>query len=199
MDKYVITISRQFASLGRSIAQELSEKLEIEFYDRDIVEATAKRMGLRVTSVSNEEESVKSKFFNRKYPLGTEVANVQEEIFNVQKNIIQDIAAKESCIIVGRCGNEVLKDHERSLNIYVYASDEQRMENCIKVLHMDPKVAKKMMKDVDKARENYRHKYCKNVKHVHDGYDILIDSGKFGVETSADIIADIVKRTFSFE
>lgn len=196
MDRYVITISRQFASLGRSIAQALSERLEIEFYDRDIVEATAKRMGLRVTSVSKEEEKLKSKFFYRKYPLGTEVANVQEEIFQVQKNIIQDIAAKESCIIVGRCGNEVLKDVKRCLNIYIYASDEQRMENCTQVLHMETKVAKKMMKDVDRARENYRQKYCTNVKHVHDGYDLLIDSGKFGVETSAKIIEDIVKIMF---
>jgi len=194
MDNYVITISRQFASLGRSIAQELSEILEIEFYDRDIVEATAKRMGLKISSVSKEEEVVKSRFFNRKYPLGTEVANIQDEIFNVQKNIIQDIAKEESCIIVGRCGNEVLKDHKKCLNVYIYASNEHRLDNCVNVLHMDPKVAKKMMKDVDKARENYRAKYCSDVKHVHDGYDILIDSSRFGVSESAKIIASIVNK-----
>lgn len=196
MDKYVVTISRQFASLGRSIAQELSEILEIEFYDRDIVEATAKRMGLKVSSISKEEETVKSKFFKRMYPLGTEVANIQDEIFNIEKNIIRDIAAKESCIIVGRCGNEVLKDFENSLNIYIYASTEDRLNNCTEVLKMDAKVAKKMIKNVDKARENYRLKYCKNVKYVHDGYDVLIDSSKFGVKESAQIIADIVKKMF---
>lgn len=197
MDKYVITISRQFASLGRSIAQELSEILEIEFYDRDIVEATAKRMGLKISSISNEEEVVKSRFFKRMYPLGTEVANIQDEIFNVQKNIIQDVAKKESCIIVGRCGNEVLKDHKNCLNVYIYASNEQRLDNCVNVLHMDPKVAKKMMKNVDKARENYRTKYCSDVKHVHDGYDVLIDSGRFGVRDSANIIAGIVRENLN--
>ena len=196
MDKYVITISRQFASLGRSIAQELSELLDIEFYDRDIVEATAKRMGLKISSISKEEEIVKSKFFKRKYPLGTAVANIQDEIFNVQKNIIQDIAKKESCIIVGRCGNEVLKDFDRSLHIYIYASDEDRLDNCINVLQMDSKVAKKMIKEVDKARDKYRLKYCSEVKHVHDGYDLLIDSSRFGVENSAKIIASIIKDMF---
>lgn len=196
MDKYVITISRQFASLGRSIAQELSALLEIEFYDRDIVEATAKRMGLKISSISKEEEMIKAKFFNRKYPLGTAVANIQDEIFNVQKNIIQDIVKEESCIIVGRCGNEVLKDVERSLHIYIYASNEHRLDNCVNVLEMDPKNAKKMIKEVDKARDNYRKKYCSQVKHVHDGYDILIDSSRFGVKESAKLIKSIVEQLF---
>lgn len=70
MEQYVITISRQFGSMGRSIARELSEILGIEFLDRDIVEATAKRMGLPVSVISDEEESMKSTFFRRQYPLG---------------------------------------------------------------------------------------------------------------------------------
>ena len=69
MDKYVITISRQFGSMGRSIAQKLSDILGIVFLDRDLVEMTSKRMGLPVSMISNEEEAVKAGFFGRMYPI----------------------------------------------------------------------------------------------------------------------------------
>ena len=90
MEQYVITISRQFGSMGRSIARELSEILGIEFLDRDIVEATAKRMGLPVSVISDEEESMKSTFFRRQYPLGMGMSSLKDEIFLTQKNIIRD-------------------------------------------------------------------------------------------------------------
>ncbi len=196
MENYVITISRQFASFGRSIAQKMSEELQIEFYDRDIVEATAKRMGQPIPVISNEEEHANSTFFRRKYPLGMGVANIQDEIFNVQTNIIRDIAAKESCIIVGRCAGNVLKEHPRCLNIYVYSPYESRLKNCTDTLQMDLKDAKRMIKEVDKARENYRYRYCPDINNVYDGYDIMMDSSRFGIEKTAKILADIARNMF---
>ncbi|MGB8450845.1 MAG: cytidylate kinase-like family protein [Anaerocolumna sp.] len=195
MENYVVTISRQFASFGRSIAEKMSEILKIEFYDRDIVETTARRMGQPIPVISNEEENSNSIFFRRKYPLGMGIANMQDEIFNVQTNIIRDFAKKESCIIVGRCAGSVLKDHARCLNIFVYSPYECRLKNCTDVLQMDLKVARKMIKDVDKARENYRYRYCKEVDNVYDGYDIMIDSSRFGVDKTAEILADIAKKS----
>lgn len=196
MSKYVVTISRQFASLGRSIAQKLSEELEIEFYDRDIVEETSKRMGQQISVISNEEEYSDHKFFRRMYPLGMGVANMQDEIFEVQKNQIQDLAAKESCIIVGRCGNEVLKDQTNSLHVYIYAPYEDRLNNCVEVLGMKKKVAVRMLKDIDKAREAYRLRYSKSVTNAYDGYDLMIDSSKFGVDGTADILMEIITKRF---
>ncbi len=199
MEKYVVTISRQFASLGRTIAQIMSENLQIIFYDRDIVEATARRMGQPVSVISNEEENAQSVFFRRQYPLGMEVANMQDEIFHVQSNIIRDLADKESCILVGRCAGNVLKDHSRCLNIYVYAPVEARLRNCIEVLKMDPKTARKMIRTVDKARENYRYRYCPEARNAYDGYDIMIDSSKYGVDKTAEILTDMTRNIFTHE
>lgn len=196
MDNYVITISRQFASFGRSIAQKMSEELGIEFYDRDIVEATAKRMGQPVPVISNEEENSNSIFFRRKYPLGMGVSNIQDEIFEVQTNIIRDFAEKESCIIVGRCAASILKNHPRCLNIYIYSPYKCRLRNCTDALQMDSKVATKMIKDVDRAREHYRRRYSPEVGNAYDGYDIMIDSSKFGVDQTAKILVDIVRNTY---
>ena len=196
MEKYVITISRQFGALGRTIAQRMSEELEIDFYDRDIVEATAKRMGLHVSEISDEEERFGGFFAERRYPLGMGPTSMQDELFQIQTNIIRDFASKESCIIVGRCSDYCLKDMDRVLNIYVYAPVEKRIENCTSILGMDEKTARKMIQDVDKARDNYRKRFCKNVTGVFDNRDICIDSGRFGADTTANILCGIARSLF---
>ena len=196
MDKYVITISRQFGALGRTIAQHMAQSLGIEFYDRDIVEKTAKRMGLPVSEISKEEERSGGFFSEKRYPLGMGPVSMQEEIFQTQTNIIRDFASKDSCIIVGRCSDYCLKDMDRVLNIYVYAPVEKRVENCTSILGMDEKTARKMVQEVDKAREGYRKKYCKNITGVFDNRDVCIDSGKFGAEATGDIVCGMVRSVF---
>ncbi len=193
MEQYVITISRQFGSMGRSIAHRLSEMLEIEFLDRDIVEVTARRMGLPVSVISEEEEKDKLKFFRRMYPLGIGVPSLKDEIFDVQTNIIRDFAARESCIIVGRCADSVLKDFANRLSVYVYAPYEARLKNCTEILQMDYKTAKRMIKEVDAARDNYHRTYCAGWSSPFDYKDIMLDSSRFGIEGTAKIITDIVR------
>lgn len=192
--QYVITISRQFGSLGRSIANKMSENLGIYFLDRDIVETTAKRLGQRVSIISDEEENAKSTFFRRKYPLGMGLSTLTDEIFSVQKNIIEDTVAKESCIIVGRCSDSILRNHPNHLNVYIYAPYEERLKNCTQTLLMDIKTAKKMIKEVDAARENYQKKYCPEVVNVFTNKDIMIDSSQFGVDGTAEILTRIVEK-----
>lgn len=196
MDKYVITISRQFAALGRTIAQKMSEELGIEFYDRDIVEHTAKRMGLPVSEISKEEERAGNFWDEKRYPLGMGPASMQEELFQIQSNIIKDLASKESCIVVGRCSDYCLSGMERVLNIYVYAPVEKRVENCTEIFGMDEKTARKMIQDVDKAREIYRKKYCNNVRDFFDNRDICVDSSRFGAEKTASILCGIARSVF---
>lgn len=197
MDKYVITISRQFGALGRTIAQKMSEELGIEFYDRDIVEHTAKRMGLPVSEISNEEERAGGFWAEKRYPLGMGPVSMQDEVFQIQSNIIKDLASKESCIIVGRCADYCLRDMDRVLNIYVYAPVEKRVDNCTSILGMDEKTARKMIQEVDKARDFYRKKYCKDTLGVFDNRDICIDSGRFGAEATARLLCGVVRSVFA--
>ena len=95
-EKYVVTITRQFGSLGRPIARSVSEILGIEYYDRDIVDLTAKKLALPVSTISDYEESAKSAFFTMSYPLGMGTTEIQDSIFATQKKIILDLAEKES-------------------------------------------------------------------------------------------------------
>lgn len=194
--QYVITISRQFGSMGRTIAKQMAEELDIPFYDRDIVEETAKRMGLPVSVISAKEENANSIYFKRQYPLGMGVSNMQDEIFSIQKNIIEDMAKKESCIIVGRCAESILADRDNRFNIYIYASYEKRMENCTKILKMDEKVARKMIREVDRSRELYHRRYCPEYVDAFSNRDLLIDSGRFGIDQTAQILVGLARDLY---
>jgi len=140
--KYIVTIARQFGSLGRPIAMRMSEKLGIEFYDRDIVEEAAKKLNLPVSKIDEIEESAKKKvktnsFRRMMYPLGTQTDDLQNKLFDAQQNIIKFLAERESCIIVGRCSDFILADEPNLLRIYIYAPYEARVANCVNDLNMD--------------------------------------------------------------
>lgn len=196
MKRYVVTISRQFGSMGRTIAQLMAWELGVNFYDRDIVEETAKRMGLPVSVISSEEENANSIYFKRQYPLGMGLSNMQDEIFSIQKNIIEDLAKKESCIIVGRCADSILADMENKLSVYIYAPYEKRLANCTQVLKMEEKVARKMIREVDRSRELYHRRYCPEYTDAFSNRDLLVDSSRFGIEKTAGMLAEIVLDFF---
>ncbi len=195
-DQYVITITRQFGSLGRSIAHKLSQLLGIEYYDRDIVEAAANRMHLPVSVVSDAEES-SSGFFKMLFPLGTESPGQQQKIYRVQEQIIRDLADRESCIIVGRCSDAILENLENSVHIYIYAPYEARFRNCVETLAMKPEEAKRMIGEVDKARRLYHRQYAGYVPDDPEHKDILINSDLLGVDQTAEALADMIRRRFA--
>ena len=196
MKPYVITISRQFASMGRSIAIALSKELDIEFYDRDLVEEVARRMSLSVSLISEEEETAGHVYWNRQFPLGLGLPNLQDEVFAAQKSIIQDLAKKESCVIVGRLADDILAKHPNRLSVYIYAPYESRLDNCVNKLHMEEGVAKKMLVEVDASRERYYKKYAINGKGFFTNRQLMIDSSHFGIEGTAKLIADVVRSKF---
>ena len=120
MKRFAVTITRQFGSLGRPIAKIIAEKLGINYYDRDIVEKTAKNLGLPVSTIENEEEKAKRGFLYMRYPLGKGTSDIQDSIFLEQQKIISGLVERESCIIVGRCSDYILRNMENAMHIYIY-------------------------------------------------------------------------------
>lgn len=198
--KYVITIARQFGSLGRPIAKLMAEKLGIEYYDRDIVEQAAQKLNLPVSKIDEVEESAKrstkNSFRRMMYPLGTQASSVQDKVFEAQQNIMKFLVERESCIIVGRCSDFTLSDIENSIHIYIYAPYEARVRNCIEDLQLDEAEAKKMIKSVDEARDTYHMHYAGFLPNDPRFKNILIDSSLLGVEGTADFLVEAVKRKF---
>ncbi len=200
MDKrFIITISREFGSMGRPIAKRLAELLQIEFYDRDIVEKTAQNLGLPVSVIKENEESVKNRFLNMSYPLGNEATEQQDLIFHEQTKIIRELADQSSCIIVGRCGDYIFENDKNCLRVHIYAPYEARYRNCVDILRMDHDSAKKTIKKVDKARKAYHMHYAGFVPGDVEHLDLLINSDVFGIDGTAEALAKIVKIRFGIE
>ena len=202
MDKhYTIVIQRQFGSQGRNIARLVADRLGIKFYDRDIVEKVATTLGLPISQIAEEEEKAGSglRYIMAKFPLGTDDAYMQNMIFQVQKDIILDVADREDCIIVGRCADYLLRDRKNNLNIYVYAPYSYRLDTCIKKYGMSPEEAKHMIASVDKARNNYHRRYTGTLPSDPENMDLMINSSIMDIEDIADMIVVTAKKMFGID
>lgn len=195
MSKYCISVSRQFGSLGRPVAKLLAEKLGVNFYDRDIVEVAAEKQGIPLHEASRMEESA-SRFAFMKFPLGLGTTEAQDRLFQVESKLIREIAERESCVIVGRCSDSILEDFDNHLSIFVYAPYEDRIVNCVNELGMDPKHARKMIADVDKARDAYHMRYVKYLPNDMNHIDLMINSAMFGIEGTAEFLSDLVRKKY---
>ena len=198
--RYVITITRQFGSMGRPIAKRMAEMLGIEYYDRDLVDQAAEKLNLPVSVINEVEEKAnslaKNPFFRMASPLGSGTTTTQDKIFEAQQNIIKFLAEKETCIIVGRCADFTLSEMENAIHIYIYASYEARLEHCIKDLGMEETEARRMIAAVDKARESYHVNFTGYTPDDKSHKDILIDSSLLGVEGTAEYLVELVKKKF---
>lgn len=194
-ENFVVTITREFGSMGRPIARLMSEMLDIEYYDRDIVDETAKSLNLPVSVVSNEEEAAKN-FFNMKYPLGRGTSEIQDSIFAAQQQVMNELVEKRSCIIVGRCSDYLFQDHKNSLHIYIYAPYQKRLENCVNSLFLKEDEAKKTISEVDKARAYYHMHYAGYMPYDYRHKDLMIDSSILGINGTAEYLVDMIKKRF---
>ncbi|BBF41528.1 cytidylate kinase [Lachnospiraceae bacterium KM106-2] len=194
--KFIITITRQFGSMGRPIAKKLAERLGVNYYDRDIVDLTAQKLKMPVSVIGDLEESVQGKFFRMKYPLGMGTSDIQDTIFEQQMKIIKELASKESCIIVGRCSDYILREFSNSIHIYIYAPKEKRYQVCLNEFKMEPDEAKKMMLEVDRARERYHKEYAGYLPSDSQYKNLMIDSSILGVDGTVDLLVQYMNLYF---
>lgn len=200
-NKYVITITRQFGSMGRPIAMKMSELLGIEFYDRDLVDEAAEKLNLPASFIDENEESAKdvgvNTYSRMRFPLGRQnTTEKQDMIFNAQKNIIKFLAEKESCIIVGRCSDFILADMPNRTNIYIYANYEDRLKHCIEDFNLSESDSRKMIKSVDEARKAYHMNYAGYEPGDLRYMDILINSSFLGIAGTAEFLANMIKSKY---
>lgn len=196
-EQYIITISREFGSLGRPIARRMSEILGIMYYDRDIVEEVSKQLQLPVPTISDVEERAPGSYFSMRFPLGNMTSDLQNKVFRAQQDIITELADRESCIIVGRCADYVLREKKNLMRVYIYTSYENKYDNCVNNLSMTPREAKKMVRDVDQARIAYHMRYAGYMPD--ENKDIQIDSAFLGVEGTAWYLSQAAKHRFGVE
>ena len=206
MDKHhvVITIARQYGSVGRSIGMMIAEKYGIPFYDKDIIKIASEESGIKEEYFGQVDEYVstaKPSFFKKTYKGGLLSPNdkdyvSEENLFNIQAKVIKDLAAKGSCVIIGRCSNYVLKDDPHALSIFVHASDEFRREKAAEKLTMKGRKLEDYLAKDDKRKMDFYRRFTGGEWFDARNYDLSLDSSKMGYEKCIRAIEARVKMMY---
>ena len=176
----VITISREYASGGRYVGKILSEKLGINFYDKELIDLAAKESGLANKYIEQtEEESRKT--------------TNDDRIFIAESKVIKKLAANESCVIVGRCADYILKDDKNVLKVFLYSDDENKVKRATKYYGLKDNNALKQIKKINKEREKHYNFYTNRNWKDFNNYDLAINVDKLGVEKTAENIIEYLK------
>ena len=187
----VITIAREYGSGGRYVGRLIADKLGIKFYDKDLIIRLADETGLSEEYIENSEQKQDGiAILNNGYYFGL---NNADELFIKEIEIIKELADKESCVIVGRCSDFILKDRENVIKVFVYSDIESKLKRTTKFYGLDREKAEKEIKRIDKLRGNHYKYYTEKDWTSPSNYDICINSDVLGVEKTADFICEMVK------
>lgn len=190
-EKFVITINRELGSGGRTVGRKLAEKLGVDFYDKAVIKGLQEKFHL----TAEEIEKLKGRKqgwwadFKRQISGGADMVNYYipkignepelldtDEVFQAETEILNGIAAEESCIVAGRSGFYVLRNHPNHLSIFIQASMPFRIQRVASKQNMTEDEARKTIEKVDEMRENYVKKYAKTSRYDTRNYDLVITS-----------------------
>lgn len=186
----VITIAREYGSGGRYVGRLIADKLGIKFYDKELIVKLAEETGLSEEYIENSEQK-NDGLLNNGYYFDSNNAN---ELFFKETEIVNEIANKESCVIIGRCSDFILKDRENVIKVFIYSDMEGKLKRATKFYGLDKEKAEKEIKRIDKLRGNHYKYYTEKEWTDHSNYDICINSDVLGVEKTADFICELIKE-----
>ncbi len=188
----VITLSREYGSGGRYIGKLIAQKLGIKLYDKEFIIKVAEETGLSEQYIKeNEQKRNVLDVLNNGYYSDM---NNSDELFVKETELIKEVSAKEPCVIVGRCADQILKDNKNVLKVFIYSNMEDKINRAVKYYGMDKKKAEKEISRIDKLRGNHYKYYTGKEWKDFSNYDICINSDKLGVEKAADLIIDMAKQ-----
>ena len=195
MAKRIITISREFGSGGRFIGEEVAKKLGVAYYDKDIIGKIAEQSGLSPEYIQeNAELSPKKGLFAYAFS-GRDITgkSVGDMVYEAQRKIIMEIAEKESCVIIGRNADFILKDRNDVLNVFIHGDMPEKTQRIIDLYNVEEKEAVKMMADTDKRRMTNYNFYTEQKWGKVSNYTLCLNSSQLGFDRCERIIMECSK------
>lgn len=203
MKNYVITIARGFGSGGRDIATRLSKELGIPCYDRQILTMASEMSGIDEEEFVKTNEKLRGKFvanFLRRYPLDT-VLKPEEKgfvsdvnLFNIQAELIRNLAETESSIIVGKCADHILREYKNVISVYIEAPRHACVESIKEKMHVSDERANQLIHHTDKYRAKYYNYYSGGKEWTNPiNYDMVLNSDRIGREKCVKLIERFVE------
>lgn len=204
-EKIVITIARQYGSGGRTIGKMLAEKLGVHFYDKELMKLASDESGINEALFVNADEKIKStslfRIAHNAYngeliPPESDDFISSQNLFNYQAKIIKGLAEEESCVIVGRCADFILKDYDNVLSVFIHAPHEYCMEQAAKKHSMPSKELEKFIIKTDKHRADYYKYYTGREWSDARNYDLCLNSSKLGYDRCVEEIISYINVRF---
>lgn len=204
MERFVISIGRELGSGGKEIAEKVAARLCIKFYDRKLLEVAARESGLDTTVFENADERESHTFAGNIFSIHGAITDIfiggscmnADQLFAIQSEAIRDLAERESCVIVGRCAEYVLRDHPHKASIFITADYEDRVRYVMNHDNVDRTQAILTIEKGDKRRRSYHDYYATTRWGEARCYDLCINSSHFGIEGTTDFICSYIKKRF---
>ena len=210
-EKFVIAINRELGSGGRTVGSKLAEKLGVQFYDKALIKALEEKYNLTVEEIERLKGRKHNWWadFERIVSIGQAMTpnyyylpqngNLPDllttnEMFKAETEILKGIAEEESCVVAGRSGFYVYRDHPNHLSILIQASMPHRVERVARKQNITEEEARKIIDQVDKMRENYVKKYTDTSRYDPRNYELVITMDRLSEDAAVELILDYINR-----
>ena len=207
-EKFVIAINRELGSGGRTVGRKLAEKLGVKFYDKALIKALEEKYHLTVEEIEKLkgrkhswwadverilklDAGMSSNYYLPKKDDAPDLLTT-DEMFKTETLILQDLAVEKSCVVAGRSGFHVFRDHPNHLSILIQASMDYRVARVARKQNITEEEARKIIEKVDKMRENYVNKYTGSSRYDTRNYQLVIAADGKTEEEIADIIMQYI-------
>ena len=202
----VITVGRQFGSGGRELGKHLAEAFGFKYYDKELLSEAARKAGMNPAFFERNDERAPS-FLNGifSFSFGFAPTNVyagsssisDDSLYRAQSDFIHDLAQSDSCVIVGRSSDYVLRDHPRCVNVFVHAPIEECVRRIVsRQPGLTPEKAKAHAEKVNRLRANYYNFYTDKTWGAASSYDITFDTSKMSMADITEVIREYIRRRF---
>lgn len=199
MANRIITIGRQFGSGGHDIGKRAAERLGIECYDSRLIQMASEKSCIGMDQLKNVDEKKANLWF---YGVPNDYMDemngfglpMNDMLFNVQSQVIRQLAGQESCIIVGRCADSVLADYSGVVSVFIRAQWADRVKRVMERQNVPAKEAEAILKKMDKDRSLYYNFFSDKKWGRAESYDLVLDSSRLGMEKCVDILCTLLKK-----
>ena len=203
-NSFVVNIGRQLGSGGREIGEKLAKRLEIEFYDKELINLASKDSGLCSDFFERADEEASSfslgvlfgmrfSFYNDTTYTGTNCLS-HDALFKIQSDVIRRLADTRSCLFVGRCADYILRDHPLNINIFISAPLNVRINRVSKLHGITTEEAESRIEKQDRKRSSYYNYYSYKEWGHSTSYNLCIDSSILGIDETVSILYDYISR-----
>jgi cytidylate kinase len=201
-NKFVITVNRELGSGGRTVGRKLAEKLGVEYYDKALIKALQEKFHLSVEEIEKikGQEQGWWEEFKRKMSLSDEEYHINqmgiegESVFRAETEFLKSIAQKESCVIAGRSGFYIFRDHPNHLSIFIQASMPSRVVRVANEQNMSKDEARMTIEKIDHMRENYIQEQTGLSRYDTRNYQLVLSMDELTEDAAVEIIMDYIRR-----